>query len=102
RIVDVDPVIVESVAVLQDQHHGQEVAVFEGIGGALCFFGNGGLETVDQFAHRRRRNDVFGFEGMCTAVLVAIDCGRRSVCVVVLATDNAAAHFDRATQRFCF
>jgi hypothetical protein len=47
RIVNVDPIIMKSVAVFQDQHHGQEVAVFERIGGALCFFGNGGLETID-------------------------------------------------------
>ena len=96
--MNVDPIVMKSVAVFQDQHHGQEIAVFERIGGALCLFGNGGLETVDQFAHRGRGNNVFGFEGMFLSILVAIDCRPRPVSVIVLAPDNAAAHFERAAQ----
>ena len=36
RIVDVDPVIVDQAAVLEDGHDGDEVPVFERVGGPPC------------------------------------------------------------------
>ena len=47
RVMDIDPVIVESVAIFQDQHDGQEIAILERVGGPFRFVGDGGRETVD-------------------------------------------------------
>ena len=65
RIVDVDPVVIEHVPFLQNQHDGEEVAILQTVGGLLRALGNRRRNAAHQFAHRRRRNHVLGLERLC-------------------------------------
>src|SRR6266478_6202446 len=99
RIVDVNPVIVKGVAILQNEHDGEEVSVLERFGRTFCSFGYGRRKSADEFAHGRGRNYVLGLEGLHTALPIS---KRNPPCrcwLVIFAADNFAAHFDLAAHR---
>ena len=53
-VVNVDPVVIKHVAIFQDQHHRDKVAIFEAFGRALRSLIHRRRQTTNQFPHRRR------------------------------------------------
>src|SRR5260370_23423000 len=58
RIVDINPVIVKGVAILQNEHDGEEVAVLERFTRTFCSFRYGWRKSADGFVHGSRRISV--------------------------------------------
>src|ERR1700756_3830154 len=61
-IMDVDPVIVEGVAILQNEHDGEKVAVVERLGCTLSSFGGGRPQPTAELPHWCGRNHMLGFK----------------------------------------
>src|ERR1700719_1863649 len=97
-IVDINPVIVKGVAILQNEHDGEEVAVLERFARTFRSFRYGRRKSADDLAHGRRRNYVLGFERLHIALPIFKRDPPSGGWLVIFAADNFAAHFDLAAH----
>src|SRR3984893_13445221 len=97
-IVDINPVIVKGIAILQNEHDGEEVAVLERFARTFCSFRYGRRKAADELAHGRGRNYVLGFERLHIASPISKRNPPSRCWLVIFAANNFAAHFDLATH----
>ena len=99
RIVDVNPVVVKRIAILYDQHDGEEVAVLQRIGRGPGRFGNSRPNSANQLAHRRRGNNMLRFELLRFPLRIPERNAPGFAGRVVIQAHDFAAHLDFAAHR---
>src|SRR5439155_23714632 len=96
-IVYIDPVVIKHASIFQDQHHGEEIAVFEALSCVLCPFTHAGRQTTRELPHRRGRNDVFCFDYLQITLSIFV-CDRPIARRFIIRTASySTAHLQPAT-----
>ena len=94
RVVDVNPVVRELLAVLEDQRHRQELAVSQLVRRVPGRLARLGRQAVDELLHRRGADDVFGHDLLEAAVRADVVDDPAVVGVVAVQADDLAAHLE--------
>ena len=100
RLVDIDPVVREEVGFVDDQRHGDEIAIAQLVGGCRARRFRG--ERMYEFADRRRRNDVTRRERHRLARFFTRRDRPQPLLVVVAECRETRSHVDFATLRTRF
>ena len=96
--MNVDPVVIELLPILQDQHDGEKVPILQALGRMQRPLGNFGSQPAHQFAHGRGRDDMLGLERLCLPFSIGELNGPGGSAFVIRATGYFTAHLNLAAH----